>query len=43
MEDDLASMPDHHHATWRRACRNRIVHQRGDRCEVRCGSRIGRR
>src|SRR5271165_2249221 len=43
MEDDLATMPDHHHATWHRTCRNRIVHQLGDRCEVRCGSRIGRR
>ena len=43
MEDDLATMPDHNDGTWQPVCRNRGVHQLGDVCEVRCGSRIGRR
>lgn len=41
VEDDLAGMPDHHHRTRKPLCRNRIVDQRGDCRELRCGSRIG--
>lgn len=33
---------DHHHSAWQLMCRNRIVHQLGDCCEVDCGSGIGR-
>ena len=42
VKDDLAAVPDHNHSTWQLMCRNRIVHQLGDCCEVRCARYIWR-